>query len=60
MTETKRKTSVEANPLEVYPTLNLPNNHGSIDVIKGDFQALSDNAQNFIIEHVRSTWLYLC
>ena len=33
----------------------LPDDCGTLDVIKGDLKSLSDNAQNFVIESVSYT-----
>lgn len=35
----------------------LPTDCGTVDVIKGDLESLSDNAQNFIIENVSSVFM---
>ena len=48
------KNSADFIPADVYPQneILLPSKQGKVEVVKGDFYALSQNAQNFIIEHV--------
>ena len=48
----EKKNSATVLPIEAYSQISLPKGRGRIDVTKGDFNALSENAQNFIIEHV--------